>query len=306
MSPDLISVVIPTYERADTLDRALRSLADAQPSRPFEVVVVDNASTDGTKDVVAAAAERITNLRFYRWAKNLGPIENWKRGIERARGHWLKILWSDDWVEPGAIDRLVSVAEATGSSTVTCGASLHHQDRSTEWYTTPVSELTPETVIDGLLRLPATLPASPSAALVRRETALDGLKSVILPPGCFNSAIGPDVVLTYWDVFNGAKGVHIDEPLVNFGMPEDSITISSRRGKLLGCYASSMWALLQSTEPQISKKTMRRLRNRGATAALLRAEHDVVPDSRRFSISAAAADIGGVARYKLFTKRKGT
>ena len=305
MSQSLISVVIPTYQRAETVRRALRSLIDAPPNRPYEVVVVDNASSDRTEDVVAAASEHIPNLHFHQWSENLGPLENWRRGIELATGSWLKIIWSDDWVEPGAIDRLLSTAESTGSTTVTCGARLHHQDRIVDWYTNPIGSLTPEAVAGALLALPAQLPASPSAAVVRREQALEGLASVKLPEECAASAIGPDVVLTYWDVFNGGIGTHIDEPLVNFGLPDDSITLSSRRGKLLGCYASSLWALLEATDTRISDRTMRRLRHRGTLAAFLGARGGVVPTSRRFSMTAAAADAGGVTRYATTARRRG-
>lgn len=305
MSSGLVSIVIPTYQRARTVERALASLIAAPPEHPFEVVVVDNASTDDTPDVVAAAGERLARTQFHQWSENVGPLENWRRGIERASGDWLKILWSDDWLEPGAIDRLVSTAESTGSSTVTCGARLHHGDRTVEWYTRPVGPLTPDTVVEALLALPSRLPASPSAALIRRDSALQGLDAVVLPEECSRSAIGPDVVLTYWDVFNGSGGVHIDEPLVNFGLPDDSITLSSRRGKLLGCYASSVWALLATTGASISERNMRRLRHRGTLASLLGAEPEYVPESRRFSATAAAADAVGVARYAVTSRRSG-
>ena len=304
MSTRLISIVIPTHQRAETIERTLASLADAPPSQPYEVVVVDNASTDRTREIVASMSDEISNLRFYRWEENLGPLENWHRGLDLAQGYWLKILWSDDWVEPGAIDRLVSIADSTGSSTVTCGVRLQYRDRDTNWYSKPVPELTPETVIDGLLRLPATLPVSPTAALVRLEQAVEGLRSVTIPEECARSAIGPDVVITYWDVFNGAKGVHLHEPLVNFGSPEDSITVSTRPGKLFACYASSMWALMEATGNRVSEQTLRKLRHRGALATLLRADRDTIPESRRFSMVAAARDAAGVARYELSIRRE--
>ena len=303
MSVPTVSIVIPTFQRAATVDRALRSLIDAPPTTAFEVIVVDNASTDGTDAVVAAAAEHLPTLQFHRWAENLGPLENWRRGIERASGQWLKIIWSDDWVEPGAIDRMVSTAIDTGSTTVTCGARLHHPDRTVDWYTKPVDRLTPDTVISSLLRFPSALPASPTAALVRREQAYAGLTSVGLCADCAGSAIGPDVVLTYWDIFHGEPGVHIEAPLVNVGLPDDSITLSSRRGKLLGCYANSMWALLDATGATISGSTRRNLRHRGTFASLLGGPKSVIPDDRRFSLRAAAADVNDLTRYTISQRR---
>jgi len=303
MTTPTVSIVIPTYERAATVERLLRSLIDTPPSTSFEVVVVDNASTDGTESVVSAAAEQLPSLRFQRWPENLGPLENWKRGIEQASGEWLKIIWSDDWVEPDAIDRLVATAIDRRATTVTCGARLHHGNKVTNWYTKAIPSLTPDRVVRSLLELPALLPASPTAALVRRTSALDCLNSVPLADECANAAIGPDVVLTYWDVFNGGHGVHVEDPLVNFGLPDDSITLSSRRGKLLGCYASSLWALVATTNAYLSDDTLRRLRHRATFASLLGGSPSVVPESRRFSVRAAAADVKGLAKYAISQRR---
>jgi glycosyltransferase involved in cell wall biosynthesis len=301
-----VSIVVPTHQRAATVDRLLRCLIDAPPTTSFEVIVVDNASTDGTDSIVKAAAESLPSLQFHRWPENVGPLENWKRGIERASGQWLKIIWSDDWVEPGAIDRLVTTAVERQATTVTCGARLHHESRTVDWYTEAIPELSPDHVIRSLLELPAALPASPTAALVPRATALEGLRSVNLAGDCSNSAIGPDVVLTYWDVFTGGRGIHIDEPLVNFGLPDDSITLSSRRGKLLGCYASSLWALIEATNTSVPDDTLRRLRHRGTLASLLGGTTSVIPTSRKFSIRAAAADVSGLTRYAVAQRRRGS
>ena len=306
MTAPTVSIVVPTYQRAATVERLLRSLIDAPPTTSFEIVVVDNASTDGTDAIVNSAAEHLPTLQYHRWPENLGPLENWKRGIERASGEWLKIIWSDDWVEPDAIDRLVTTAVDRQATTVTCGARLHYENRTVDWYTKAISALTPDCVVRSLLELPASLPASPTAALVRRATALDGLRSVTLADECSNSAIGPDVVLAYWGVFTGGTGVHIEEPLVNFGLPDDSITLSTRRGKLLGCYASSMWALIDASNAFVSDDTLRRLRHRGTFASLLGGTASVVPASRRFSIRAAAADVSGLTRYAVAQRRKRT
>lgn len=305
MTGPTVSIVVPTYQRAATVDRLLQCLIDAPPTTSFEIVVVDNASTDGTDAILRAAAEKLPSLQFHRWPENLGPLENWKRGIERASGEWLKIIWSDDWVEPGAIDRLVTTAVDRQATTVTCGARLHHENRTVDWYTKAIPALTPDLVVRSLLELPAALPASPTAALVRRATALEGLRSVALADECSNSAIGPDVVLTYWDVFTGGCGVHVEEPLVNFGLPDDSITLSSRRGKLLGCYASSIWALIETTNASVSDDALRRLRHRGTLASLLGGTAAVVPESRRFSIRAAAFDVSGLTRYAVAQRRGG-
>lgn len=70
------------------------------------IVVVDDVSTDGTDSIVSAAAEQLPSLQCHRWLENLTRLENWKRGIERASGDWLKIIFG--W-NLGTVDCLVTM-----------------------------------------------------------------------------------------------------------------------------------------------------------------------------------------------------
>ncbi|MFY7907629.1 MAG: glycosyltransferase family 2 protein, partial [Burkholderiaceae bacterium] len=74
-----LSIVIPTFNRADMLGQALAS-ALAQQDVDLEVVVSDNASTDHTAAVVAAHAGN-PRLRYFRNETNLGMVANWRLAI---------------------------------------------------------------------------------------------------------------------------------------------------------------------------------------------------------------------------------
>jgi glycosyltransferase involved in cell wall biosynthesis len=93
MNP-LFSVVIPTYNRASKLKRAIKSVL-VQSYDIFEILVMDDGSTDNTAEVVASFADqRIT----YRWDKNFGgPARPRNRGIKLAKGEWIAFLDADDW-----------------------------------------------------------------------------------------------------------------------------------------------------------------------------------------------------------------
>jgi glycosyltransferase involved in cell wall biosynthesis len=96
----LWSVMIPTYNRATYLARALESVLVQDPGRDqMQIEVVDDCSTtDDPEPVVRAiAGDRVTISRNPR---NLGLMPNFNRCIERARGHLIQILHSDDWVAP--------------------------------------------------------------------------------------------------------------------------------------------------------------------------------------------------------------
>jgi glycosyltransferase involved in cell wall biosynthesis len=90
----LFSVVIPTYNRASKLQRALESVL-AQSYDNFEILVMDDGSTDNSAEVVASFGDtRIT----YRWEKNFGgPARPRNRGIALAKGEWICFLDADDW-----------------------------------------------------------------------------------------------------------------------------------------------------------------------------------------------------------------
>jgi glycosyltransferase involved in cell wall biosynthesis len=86
-----VSVVIPTFDRARVLPRALDSVM-AQTRPPTEVIVVDDGSTDGTAELVA---DRFPTARLIR-QENRGVSAARNRGIEAAESEWIALLDSDD------------------------------------------------------------------------------------------------------------------------------------------------------------------------------------------------------------------
>jgi glycosyltransferase involved in cell wall biosynthesis len=90
----LVSVIIPTYNHARYLGRALQSVVD-QTYVNWEVIVIDNHSTDNTDELVASFSDpRITYLKIH----NNGIIARSRnKGINIAKGEWIAFLDSDDW-----------------------------------------------------------------------------------------------------------------------------------------------------------------------------------------------------------------
>jgi glycosyltransferase involved in cell wall biosynthesis len=90
----LISVIIPTYNHARYLRRALQSVTD-QTYTNLEAIVIDNNSKDNTDEVMASFADpRITYLKIH----NNGVIAASRNvGIQEAKGEWIAFLDSDDW-----------------------------------------------------------------------------------------------------------------------------------------------------------------------------------------------------------------
>lgn len=98
MAGPTFSVVIPVYNGADTLSRAIESVL-AQTYRASEVIIVDDGSTDETTRVIAEFGGQIVHLR----QRNAGVSAARNAGANRACGEWLAFLDADDWYYP---DRL--------------------------------------------------------------------------------------------------------------------------------------------------------------------------------------------------------
>lgn len=100
-----VSVVMPTFNRQKSLPRAIGSVL-AQTFPDFELIVVDDASTDGTLGTLAAICD--PRLRALRMSRNSGAAAARNRGIANARGRWVAFLDSDDTWAPDKLETQVA------------------------------------------------------------------------------------------------------------------------------------------------------------------------------------------------------
>ena len=100
-----VSILIPTYNRAAFVRAAIQS-ALAQTYSDIEIVVLDDASPDETPQVVAEFED--ARLRLVRHPRNLGIVENWRAGLENARGEFFCFLHDDDTFEPQFVEKLLA------------------------------------------------------------------------------------------------------------------------------------------------------------------------------------------------------
>lgn len=102
-----ISVIIPAYNAAATLQRALDSVL-AQTWPAHEIIVIDDGSTDATGEVVKTYADRVRYVR----QGNAGPSAARNQGVAMASGEWIAFLDADDWYYP---ERLAQHAQMIAS-----------------------------------------------------------------------------------------------------------------------------------------------------------------------------------------------
>ena len=104
----LVSVIVPTHNRAHLLERTLRSVL-AQDVRDLEVIVVDDGSTDETRRVLAVADARVIAVHN---RQPVGVSAARNAGIARARGTWVAFCDDDDLWSPTKLSRQLSAADA--------------------------------------------------------------------------------------------------------------------------------------------------------------------------------------------------
>jgi glycosyltransferase involved in cell wall biosynthesis len=122
-----VSVVIPAYQAESFLAGALNS-ATEQSFSDLEIIVVDDASSDRTSEVVRDAARSDERIRLHRLNQNSGPGAARNRALDLARGEWICLLDADDRMEPTRIEWLLGLARAADADMVSDNLLLCPQD----------------------------------------------------------------------------------------------------------------------------------------------------------------------------------
>ena len=104
------SVLVPVYNSAATLPRAVRS-ALAQDLSDLEVVIINDGSLDQTGEVANQLAASDPRVRVITLPRNRGKSSAMNVGAAEARGRWVAVLDADDWYAPDRLSRLLAAAE---------------------------------------------------------------------------------------------------------------------------------------------------------------------------------------------------
>ena len=111
-----VSICIPTYNRKDYLKETLESVF-GQTYKDYEVVVVDDGSTDGTGEMIKSAGY---DVRYY-WHENQGEAATCNKLIKLAKGQYISFIHSDDLLTPDSIERMVYVMDSESEDVIVYG-----------------------------------------------------------------------------------------------------------------------------------------------------------------------------------------
>lgn len=116
MQPN-ISIVIAAWNASQTIDRCIES-ARTQVGVEVEVIVVDDCSTDQTREIISRVSSEDPRVRLLRAESNGGPAAARNLALTTARAPWVAVLDSDDSMEPNRCSTLICLAERTQADIV--------------------------------------------------------------------------------------------------------------------------------------------------------------------------------------------
>lgn len=136
-----LSLMIPTFNSAETIERTLRS-AVAQRHRPLEILVYDETSGDRTREIVEhvlADADPEIEASLATSEENSGPVLAWRVPLHRATGEWCCFVWADDVLAPTFSERMMEGAvraREAGRKLVACSGEVETPARVLPYYST--------------------------------------------------------------------------------------------------------------------------------------------------------------------------
>lgn len=125
----LVSIAIPTYNRADDLPGAVASAVE-QSHRNLEIVISDNASADATPEVCARLAASDERVRVVRQPRNHGPIANFNAVLAQLRGEYVMLLADDDALAPHFVERCLATFASEPEASIVHGRTCFVDESS--------------------------------------------------------------------------------------------------------------------------------------------------------------------------------
>lgn len=172
-----VSVIVAAWCAEGSLARAVRS-ALSQTGTTVEVIVIDDASPDGTDDAARELAAADPRVRPIAMPANGGPAAARNRGIDQARGDWIAILDADDRMVPRRLERMLALGRETRADAILGNLAEVDEDGTSlsddPFVTDPLAEVavTPEAFVTANLRRAAPRTWGYLKPLIRRDTLI--------------------------------------------------------------------------------------------------------------------------------------
>ena len=108
MSLPTLSILMNNYNYAQFISEALQAIVD-QSFQPYEVIVVDDASTDNSVEIIESFSRKYPYIQLIRNEKNQGALKTWFQGFELLTGDYFLSASSDDRIVPGLFEKSITL-----------------------------------------------------------------------------------------------------------------------------------------------------------------------------------------------------
>jgi glycosyltransferase involved in cell wall biosynthesis len=225
MTAPLVTIVIPTFNRAGMLRRSIESaLAQTQAC---EIVVVDHGSSDDTPAVAASFGDRI---RYLRRDVDYGVHFCWLEGVLASKGEFVHINFDDDYMLPGFIEKCMALAAPDVAFVMSVASVRDEVSGRTLSHLFADISTTGVHPVRRFMRHQISGLVSPCALIIRRKDILDHLYVGGVPFARHEyRGVGPDWLMSAMATLRYPKFGYVNEPLVIFSSHDGSITIDAQR-----------------------------------------------------------------------------
>jgi len=246
----LVSIIIPVYNRENIISKTIES-AISQTHKNIEILIIDNNSTDNTWKIIQSYAKYDSRIIAFKNKENIGPVMNWKRCIDEAKGYYGKILWSDDLISSTFLEKTIPLLTNNDCAFVFSGTEIFFEDGSESklaYFIGPTGYYNQLAFIEGAL-FHLNYPVSPGCALFRMKDLKNNL--ILDVPNKINSnfaqhGIGIDLMLYLLTIKDYTKFGFINERLSFFRSHSDSISTQSNTPDLIMLYNLTKASFLEN------------------------------------------------------------
>ena len=203
----LISIIMAAYNAEKTIEQAINSVL-SQTYPDFELLVVNDCSTDKTAMLAEAIVKKDDRIRLISNEKNSGVSYTRKHGLEEASGEWVAILDSDDAWAPEKLEKQIKLQKKTNADLLFTGSAFMDADgKPIDWYLRAPSEVTYRQLLKQNV-------LSNSSALVR--------KALYAKNYAVGDGMHEDFAIWLSILKEGKKAYGVDEPLLIYRIARSS------------------------------------------------------------------------------------
>ena len=203
----LISIIMAAYNAEKTIEQAINSVL-SQTYTNFELLVVNDCSTDRTAELVKSIAAKDSRVRLISNVKNNGVSYTRKHGLEEAKGDWIAILDSDDAWEPEKLEKQIVLQRRTNADLLFTGSAfMDSEGHPIDWCLHAPKEVTYRQLLKQNV-------LSNSSALVRKE--------LYAKYYAIGDGMHEDFAIWLSILKEGKKAYGVDEPLLIYRIAKSS------------------------------------------------------------------------------------